>query len=198
VDFQPSGFAKATYLNVFVHWLWRLGADPLTGQSMDYGNRVPGAGAFFKDEQQWSAVVERVVSRAVEEAHRLRATVPDLAAAARVCVEEEELRIADIAGRDGIDRDQVVSGWGAWHAAVASGLVGQTDAAEHYFARITRFADDRAHFAPYRDRALRWQLLARQDHGLFVREVTEDVNAQRKRLKLPPVLTPTRGGTTEG
>ena len=45
VDLQASGFLKATYLNVLIHWLWRLGDDPLTGGSMDYGNRVAGAGA---------------------------------------------------------------------------------------------------------------------------------------------------------
>ena len=187
VDFQASGFAKATYLNVFVHWLWRLGDDPLTGASMDYGNRVAGGGAFFEDEEQWTAAVVDVVARAAEEVDRYRALVPDLASAARACVEKEEDRIADIVERDDSDRDQVSSSWGAWHAAVSSGLVGDTTSAEHYFGRLTQLPDDRDYFAPYRDLSRRWLRLVRADHGLFVDEVVETVNHQRSRLKLAPL-----------
>lgn len=190
VNFQPSGFGKATYLNVYIHWLWRLGADQLTGHSMDYGNRVPGAGDFFKDEEQWTAAVEKVVSRAVEEVHRYRALVPDLASAASECVRQEEVRIADIVDRDESNRDSVSSGWSTWHAAVSSGLVGDSDAAEHYFARITRLADDRDFFAPYRDRAHTWLPLVRRDHALFVDQVREGVNTQRSTLKLSTLLPP--------
>ena len=184
VDFQASGFGKATYLNVFVHWLWRLGDDPLTGQSMDYGNRVAGSGAFFKDEGQWTAAVVDVVARAAEEVLRYRALVPDLAAAAAACVAKEEERIADVVRRDGSGRDHVSASWGAWHAAVASGMVGDTNTAEHYFERLIRLPDDREYFAPYRELSHRWRRLVREDHALFVEEVAEIVTVQRSRLKL--------------
>lgn len=185
VDFQPSGFAKATYLNVFLHWLWRLGDDPLTGHAMDLGNRVPGVGASFEDEDQWTVAVEEVVSRAVEEVHRYRALVPDLAAAARACVRQEEARIDDIVERDGCTRDQVSCGWDAWRAGVASGLAGDVDTAEHHFARITRLADDRGFFTPYRERSAEWLRLVRDDRPRFVGEVLENVNLQRSTLRLP-------------
>lgn len=198
VDFQPSGFGKATYLNVFVHWLWRLGPDRLTGGSMDLGNRVPGAGAFFEDEEQWTGAVEDVVARAIEEVHRYRALVPDLGAAARACVRQEEARIADIMDRDGITRAEVSASWPGWHAAVSSGLAGDIDAAEHYFTRITRLADDRDFFAPYRERSCEWLELVRHDHPRFVAEVLDSVNLQRSRLKLPPLAPRGDSSTAEG
>jgi hypothetical protein len=196
VDFQPSGFAKATYLNVFLHWLWRLGEDRGTGLSMDLGNRVTGAGAFFEDEEQWTVAVEDVVARAIEEVHRYRALVPDVASAARACVRQEEARIADIMDRDGISRDEVSAGWPTWHAAVSSGLAGDVDAAEHYFSRIIRLADDRDFFVPYVERSREWLRLVRDDHPLFVGEVLEGVNLQRSRLKLPLLAGPAESGGT--
>jgi len=49
---------------------------------MDVGTRVPGAVDSLEGEEQWTAAVEKVILRAVEEGLRYRALVPDLAAVA--------------------------------------------------------------------------------------------------------------------
>src|SRR5690349_3307368 len=46
VEFQPSGFGVASYLNVGICWLWDFSKDHW---HFDVGNRIPGAGASFED-----------------------------------------------------------------------------------------------------------------------------------------------------
>lgn len=48
VEFQPSGFSKASYLNVGICWQWS--AVPKSYLSFDMGSGVPGAGANFESE----------------------------------------------------------------------------------------------------------------------------------------------------
>src|SRR5688572_5869794 len=79
VEFQPSGFVKASFLIVGICWLWS--AQPKDYLSFDLGYRIPGAGGSFESEEQWHAVVERLVQQAADEVLRYRALVPDLTAA---------------------------------------------------------------------------------------------------------------------
>lgn len=185
VEFQPSGFGKASYLNVGICWLWS--AQPKDYLSFDFGNRVPGAGGFFESEEQWRGVVEHLVRQAADEVVRYRALVPDLAAAAHECVLHEEDRVADL--REMNDTLEAPAGWPTWHAAVASGLASDIERAVTYFAHAATAGlgdGSRSQFwRPVRERATEWSRLVQRDHAAFVDEVRRHAVDQRRALKLP-------------
>ena len=182
VSFQPSGFGKATYLNVGICWLWS--AKPTLYTSYDLGYRIPGAGGSFESEQQWRGVAQEVARRAAAEVQRYRELVPDLAAAARECVQQEERRVADLRQREG--HRQVPAGWPTWHAAVASGLAGDIELAVHYFDHTAQPSEDdsRDYWRPVREQATSWSRLVQQDHPAFVEQVRQRTADQRRALRL--------------
>ena len=189
IEFQPSGFGRASYLNVGICWLWS--AQPTKYLSFDLGYRVPGAGASFESEEQWHAVVDHLVHQAADEVTRYRELVPDLAAAAHECVRHEEARVADLRRGDGT-RD-VPADWPTWHAAVACGLASDIDRAVHYFAHAaTAGRGDRARaelWRPVRERATAWSELVTRDHDAFVEQVRHHTADQRRALKLSETWT---------
>ncbi len=183
VEFQPSGFGKASYLNVGTCWLWR--AEPRSYTSFDLGYRIPGAGGSLESEPQWHGVVQELVRQAVAEVQRYRELLPDLAAAARECVQNEELRVADLRERDG--HLEVPAGWPTWDAAVASGLAGDIERAVHYFDHVAQIDPDGSSddlYLPVRERAVCWSQLVQQDHQAFVEQVGRRTEAQRRVLRL--------------
>lgn len=183
VEFQPSGFGRASYLNVGICWLWS--AEPKSHTSFDLGYRIPKAGGSFESEQQWRGVVEELVRRAAAEVQRCRELVPDLAAAARECVRTEEGRLANLRERDG-DR-QVSAGWPTWHAAVASGLAGDVERAVHYFdhaAQLGLSGSGEEFWRPAREQAVDWSHLVQHDHPAFAEQVRRGTANQRRALRL--------------
>ena len=184
VEFQPSGFDKASYLNVGICWLWS--AEPKEYTSFDLGYRVPGAGGSFESEGHWRAVVEDLVRQAADQVSHYRELVPDLDAAARACVRQEEARVEDLRQRDA--EKQVPPGWPTWHAAVSSGLAADIDRAVHYFDHAARagISDSRDDlWRPVRELATTWSDLVREDHSAFVEQVRRHTANQRLALRLP-------------
>ena len=184
VEFQPSGFAKGSYLNVGVSWLWV--AEPQSSVSYDMGHRVPGPGGTFESEDQWGAVVGELVRRAAEEVVRYRQLVPDLDAAARECVRLERERVELMRSNHG---RQATASWTTWHAAVASGLAGDVGSAMRYFDAVAQSPAEPEYWLPVRARAAAWADLVRGDHGAFMEVVRRHTEQQRQALKLPAAFS---------
>ena len=72
VEFQPSGYAKGTHLNVAVHFLWN-GCEVLT---YDYpkGNRIRVSSfiEFDGDEQRFYKLTKHLAKKALKEIRKIR------------------------------------------------------------------------------------------------------------------------------
>lgn len=62
VEFQPSNWDKGSYLNVSIHYLWRM-QDYI---SFDFGHRENDFVAFSGDEEQFYADMVRLANKALE------------------------------------------------------------------------------------------------------------------------------------
>lgn len=186
VEFQPSGFGVASYLNVGVCWLWDLATDYW---HFDLGNRVLGAGANFEDEEQWRTASESLTERAAEEVLRLRQLVPDMTAAARVTAQ----MLADSDRRD----SRLIAGWPAWYAAVVNGLLADPAYSAAVFRRVAKSEDDRDWWLPVQKQATHWGQLVESNHEAYVDEVRAVVQRSREAKRLdaahPALASPTLG-----
>jgi hypothetical protein len=111
-DFQPSGWSKGTYLNMGVKWLWQ--ARPILDMNDRPVDFIP-----FESSEQFSPLIERMAEVAAQEALKLRAQFKSLADIYRYLIAH--------ASSDG---------WPVYHAAVASGLVGDVETSKRLFKRM--------------------------------------------------------------
>jgi hypothetical protein len=164
VEFQPSSFAKGSFLNVGAHFLWTWN-DHL---SFDFGCRVEDFIPFVS-EVQFSYAAERLASRAVENLHRLDTKLPTPGAVA-------------IALADSSERDT----WGRYHCAVAHGLAGESDRAESLLAELSSLSGGPEW---QREMARRSAVLlkALRDRAEFADAVWSLVAEHRSKLRLPAV-----------
>lgn len=172
VEFQPSGANKGSYLNVGIGWLWAPEVRSFVPFNLGY--RVE---EFWQYEsaEQWRPVARQLAERAAAEVHSYRQLVPDLRAAAALCVRE------DLKHEDG------PIGWHTWHAAVASVLVGDIARACNRFEAVAGSSNDAAFWQPIRTQAVAWGDLAARAPGACVDEIRTQVAANRAALKLDPV-----------
>jgi hypothetical protein len=118
VEFQPSGWAKGTYLNVGANWLWY--PKSTWGFSFSDDIRVEGAGfARFESAEQFTPLIGNVASCAAQEVLRLREKYRSLA--------EIHKHLMTRAARNGLH---------AYHAAVTAGLVGDMTTARELLDRL--------------------------------------------------------------
>jgi hypothetical protein len=172
VEFQPSGFAKGTYLNVGAQWLWR----PFPSFAFEYGDPIrvrfmtqkkPQDFAPFESKGQFDVDVRNLARVGAVEIMKLDETFRTV---------ESSLR-AWRRGRDHL----------AYHLAVASGLTNRPREARDYF-RLARLKD------PEHD----WQRAANvlmeelnelvADQQAFRARISEIVHTEREVLKLEPAL----------
>jgi hypothetical protein len=118
VEFQPSGFSRGSYLNVAPMWLWRLLDVP--GLSFDYGPVRVANYVEFCNEKQFTTEADVLAKRAAAEVLSLRQLFNSPAAITRCLIKDAE---------NG-------SLWQWYHAAVAAGLMGQTNVSLEMFARV--------------------------------------------------------------
>jgi hypothetical protein len=116
IEFQPSGGTKGSYLNAAPSWLWY----PKKSLSFDYGRVRIANFVQFKSIEQFEPEAEGLAQQAAEAVTRFR--------------EEFETPAAIVARLVKVAEDD--SGWRAYHAAVASGLIGDTDTSLRLFAQI--------------------------------------------------------------
>jgi hypothetical protein len=134
IEFQPSGFSKGSYLNVGANWLWHGRASKYW--SFDFGNRVAGF-IKFENAVTFTPLAEQLAARAADEVHRLRdifRTLPDIA-------------------RQLASNAAAYSGWPAYHAAIAAGLVGDAATAQQLFQKAQQDLSD----------VIEWQAQLRQN-----------------------------------
>ena len=163
VEFQPSGWAKGSYLNVAAHWLW-IEQDYL---SFDYCGRVESFSKYTSD-MHFQPEASRLAQTAAKEAHELGQTFDSIEAAAMVlCAKERDLP------------QQARGGWSAYHAGMALGLSGRLCDAATLFHSVR---DDRVQPVVARVE----KLLA--DPVEFRREVGDLIDAHRRALGLSPHL----------
>ncbi|WP_076073228.1 hypothetical protein [Sphingomonas montana] len=120
VEFQPSGWAKGSYLNVAAHWLW-VEQDHL---SFDYGGRVETFVDYVSDTQFGPEAI-RLAQAAADEATLLDQTFRSPDDVARVLVARE--RALPKAAR---------GSWSAYHAGMAAEMAGRTADATALFQSV--------------------------------------------------------------
>jgi hypothetical protein len=166
IEFQPSGWAKGTYLNVGANWLWY----PKSGWGFSEDYRVEDIGFItFESSEQFAPLIETMAGRAAEEVLARR---------------EKYKSLRDIYRHllTGVARN----GWPVYHAAVAAGLSGDTANARQLFDRL---ADWPTHGYDWPEElkanaaAMAKLVDDRTAFQAAVRVIIEDV---RMRLRLPP------------
>lgn len=111
-DFQPSGWSKGSYLNVGVKWLWQ--PRPTLDISYSPVDFIP-----FKSKEQFSPLIEHMADVAAQEALKLRAQFKTLADVSQYLVAHGSS-----------------DGWPVYHAAIASGLIGDIETSSRLFERM--------------------------------------------------------------
>jgi hypothetical protein len=114
-DFQPSGWSKGTYLNMGVKWLWE--PKPI----LDISDR-PVDFIAFESKEQFSPLIERMAEVAAKEALRLKTKFKAL----------DDIYSYLVA-------NAVRDGWPIYHAAIASGLIGDVETSNRLFRRMTNW-----------------------------------------------------------
>jgi hypothetical protein len=174
IEFQPSDWARGSYLNVGVNWLW----DPKDYLSCDVGGRVDGLGhgvVRYESDEQFSPLARKLALLAAEKACGYRDLFPTIDACAR------ELRKAETLLQ-------------SLDAGVALGLAGDAAAAQEMFVRYLSWfeSDEGLEWRTDHDEATykRTQLLSTvaEDVSAFRQRIREDVYEARARLKLPPAI----------
>ena len=122
IEFQPSSFSKASYLNVGAMWLW-YAKDYFT---FDEGHRIPGHYVSFENVGQFRPLAEKLAVRAAQEVETVRAKFTRLSDIYRHLLD----RIAQLKQEDSVRQ---------YHAAVAAGLVGDIATARQLFQKVAKW-----------------------------------------------------------
>jgi len=116
IEFQPSGFSKGSYLNVAPSWLWY----PKSHLTFDYGPARFGGFVKFESSSQFRREAEVLAEQAAQSVVQFREELGSPAAIAAQLVKSAS-------------DDQC---WRAYHAAVATGLLGEPDTSMRLFTQI--------------------------------------------------------------
>jgi hypothetical protein len=127
IEFQPSGFAKGSYLNVAPSWLWY----PKSHLTFDYGPVRFGELVAFEGTQQFEPQAEAMAKQAAQSVEHFRDELGKPIAIAAQLVKS--------AGEG--------TCWPAYYAAVAAGLVGEMDTSLRLFTQIIKARSDVAWFS---------------------------------------------------
>jgi hypothetical protein len=162
VEFQPSGFAKGSFLNVGAHFLWQNSGH----LSFDLGSRVEEF-VQFQSEEQFAPEADRLAAVAATEVGRLRALLPG---------------IQGVTSAIPVDS----SDWPAYHRAIALGLCGGMLEASQIFAGIAESAGPVPWEVERAALCLDLQRLLEKPTG-FRAAISELVKQQRQALRLPEI-----------
>jgi hypothetical protein len=172
VDFQPSTWTRAAYLNVAAKWLWR-GDDVW---SFDFSFH-PGARAAecveFETESQFRDAIVALVHLGGAEARRLIDAFPSIQRVA------DHLKARATARGDG---------WPLYDAGVAAFLAGRPEEARGYFTElgVPRPDDHAGALWLHELRAAARTCAGRcADSDGFRRELAEQLHKSRAALRLP-------------
>jgi hypothetical protein len=180
IEFQPSGWAKGSYLNVGANWLWY----PKSGWGFSHSEdiRVEDVGFIrFESIEQFQPLIANMAARAAREVLRLREKYRSLA--------EIYVWLLPRAARNGIH---------AYHAAVAAGLVGDTTTARRLLHRLEdwkTYGQDWTEEIKANGAALAECV---DDPAVFQSNVSAIIADVRRDLRLPPDPQPFRTTGSKG
>ncbi len=169
VEFQPSGFAKGTYLNVGCCWLW-VAKDHF---SFDYGYREEPF-KEFSALTEWEEVADGLARRAADQVERYRFTITSFQS------------VADHYRRQGPS-----AFWPRYHAGVAAGLVGDVPEATQYF--LDAIAETRVTSPAWQVEAVaacRQWLAKLSQPDVFRTAVVTEIGRARTLMNLPALERP--------
>ncbi len=162
VEFQPSGFAKGSYLNVGVQWLWRR------FPAHAFEICAPGKPWLrFESKAQFAAGAERLATTAAERVTDFRERFSGLKA------------VADHYLRQPSDLADAL-----YHGALALGLLGRRREAAARFSGFLAIHDDRDWFAEWKTETQALAVLL-EDPPVFRGAVEAVITDTRAALKLP-------------
>jgi len=164
VEFQPSSWARGSYLNVGACWLW-YEKDHL---SFDAGHRIEEFQPFTSDEQ-FSLVAQGLAERASHEVMALRGRF----------FSPSHVH-AWLAART------PASIWDHYHLAVSAGLAGATDESKRSFGNVMSDPEDRSWATEIRRRSAELMRCLELGEG-FEAEVLDTIKRARALLGLPSV-----------
>ncbi len=174
VEFQPSGFAKGSYLNVAAHWLW----TPHDYISFDHMMDDVRTFIAFEDADQFSPLTAQQAADAVVASERLRSAHPDLASLTDFLIERDAYWTSQ--GRPDC--------WESYHAAICCGLTGRRSKTRSLLsATRERFAGWRPDFIPLVDEL---EAVAGESKA-FKAFVHTRIDSNRARFGLSPLATVT-------
>ena len=162
VEFQPGAFAKGSFLNVGVSWLWYV----KDYWSFDVGHRVEPF-TEFESAEQFRPVAEQLAERAARTISEYRGMFNTVDKAAGY-----------------LSKQAAKSVWALYDAAVATGLAGDFAASARFFTEIESYPTSHDWEKEVQDRAKALSLHL-HDARDFHPAVTEVVNESRERHKLP-------------
>lgn len=160
VEFQPSSWARGSYLNVGCMWLWCV-QDYI---SFDLGYRVEPF-VEFRDEEQFETLAGNLINGAVQEVKRYRLMFPNVASVCNYYLSQE-----------------VEDGWPTYHAAVACGLANKPHAARAHFEKFMKVRASTGWLANAQEDAN--HLASLVDTGEFRDVIANRVRQTRKIQKL--------------
>lgn len=168
VEFQPSSWARGSYLNVAATFLWRASGVLSFDFAASDSSRKNGF-LEFKEEAQFERIAQQLAIQAASEIEELRTQLCSIQAAS--------IALGKLPGSPVYCH---------YHAAVAAALVGDLNLAKDQFERLSK---ERGH-AP-------WVSALQAKAGHFadaihsrssVRELVElEIQEARVKLKLPPI-----------
>jgi hypothetical protein len=168
VEFQPSKWGQASFLNLGVCWL----TYPKDYLSFDVGYRLRGL-VEFRDASQFTQAMSEYARLAAEGVSELRGSISTPASALHRVLEQL--------------REPGVHDWERYHAAVFAGLKGDIPTARRFLQEV--LADPRA-YRWQEERAQRARQLLPLDTTGFREVIAGAVIEARALLKLPQAPGP--------
>jgi hypothetical protein len=171
VEFQPSGFSKGSYLNVGASWLWSTTWK--SGLAFDVGDRVAGVGFVpFENAEQFRPLITEMAKRSAQEVQAIRQKFSSIDAISLY-----------LGGRSGSTH------WDFFHAAVASGLNGDTDSARSYLQQLDATASSFDWQRELHSEAAQLAAVL-EDHERFVEIVRQKIRQRRLKGSLLSIDDP--------
>ncbi len=162
VEFQPSGFAKGSYLNVGVCWLWHE-KDYF---SFDVGGRVQEFAKFI-NEDQFKAEARKMTLAARQEVIRFRNLFPTVKGAAAYLK------------RNGLPKNT----WHMFDAGIAAGCIGDKSHSLLSFNRVLD-TDAKAEFEIHRRDTVQKLIKLLPETEAFRAQIEASIQNARSLLKL--------------
>lgn len=175
VEFQPSSFARGSFLNVGAHWFWNY-KDNISfdfGAGVDSSHRVHGFEEAVSEEA-FKNSASHLATEAANHALNLRSRLSDVATIARLLFDEL------LAAGRGSDC------WRAYNAAIACGLSARCEDAQVLFGRVIAGPIHHEWMAARHADAIRLRSEV-GNHGKFSETIRARVETSRARMKLPPL-----------